>query len=117
MDKTIMELEAEGKVRLARPGEQVVVRALNVIIKHSDLHRARAAGIEVKSQQDLDRFNSLHLPKIKTRAVVNFTGSGVNDMFGPVLFSSPTADDALEMVERDDFLGKSDILAYYLQFA
>jgi len=40
-------------VRLARPGEQVLVRALNVIIKNSDLHRA--VGVELRSQQDLDR--------------------------------------------------------------
>jgi len=118
VSKAVEELIADGKVRLARPGEKVIVNPLNAIIKNSDVVRARAlTGIDIKCQADLDEVNRRIAPGgIKVRVVINMTGSGVNDLWSSFPFSSPTADDGLAMIERGGFLCKTDITAYCLQF-
>ena len=124
LDAAVDDLLASGKVRYALPNEKVVISPMNVVIKKSDITRAKIlVNINIDCQRALDVANNLlramtpPQPIVKSRAVIDLTKIGVNSCWVAIPFSAPTSDQAIELVERGDTLSKSDIIAYYLQFS
>ena len=101
--------------------DMVVWNAMGVVIRSSDLDRARVAmGIRVTDQASLNAANSqlliLDVPPVKPRLIVNMSGSGVNAHAMTPSFHMGCLDDLVQFITPSCFIATADISSYYNNF-
>ena len=122
--KAMSKLISRGYVRPATAEERRLGHpvAINVVLKNSDLHRARAAtGLEITSESSLAAANAAlerqGLRSISARAVFDYKSNGVNDSLDKFPFSQPGIFEATATVEKDGYNVIEDCDSYFNQFA
>ena len=98
--------------------DMVVWNAMGVVIRSSDLDRARVAtGIRVTDQASLDAANSqlliLDVPLVKPRLM---SSSGVNAHAMTPSFHMGCLDDLVHFITPGCFIATADISSYYNKF-
>ncbi len=120
------ELVAAGVVREVSPAETrrnpVLVNPVNMVLKNSDIVRARMLhGIDLVDDDSVRRAGARLAErgerKIKLRPVFDMRKSGLNSCFAPVPYRAHDLSGATEGMERDGFLFSIDISSYYHHFA
>ena len=122
----VEELVAAGVVREVSPAETrrnpVLVNPVNMVLKNSDIVRARMLyGIDLVDDDSVQRAGARLAErgerKIKLRPVFDMRKSGLNSCFAPVPYRAHDLLGATEGMERDGFLFSIDISSYYHHFA
>jgi hypothetical protein len=103
----------------APPG--VIVNPLGVIIKKSDIARAKnCTGVLIKCQPSLDAANAIlkskGLPVVKGRPITDATATGANEVMTTPPFSNSGIGDAVALISPGCVMGKLDVSRYFHQF-
>ncbi len=98
-----------------------VVSPMSAVVKNSDICRAKVlVDISVKDEASLSKANlgltSMGLKKIKTRAALDVSATGINDASPKPPFRYPSLQDGLKLVSRGCWLGKTDVERYFFCF-
>ena len=115
------EMLANKVVVKAPPDQPAVTSPLGVVVKNSDLYRAKElARVLITDQESLNRANkallALFMKQVKIRVTMDTTQSGVNGamLVPPFRMSSPA--EASMLVVKNGYLAKLDISSYYHMF-
>ena len=112
---------ANGVLKEAEVSYAKVVSPMSAIVKNSDICRAKVlVNIVVKDEASLleanKRLLELGLKKIKVRAAVDVSATGINDSSPKPPFRYPSLQDGLKLVSRGCWLGKTDVERYFFCF-
>ena len=112
---------ANGVLKEAEKSYAKVVSPMSAIVKNSDICRAKVlVNIVVKDEASLleanKRLLELGLKKIKVRAAVDVSATGINDSSPKPPFRYPSLQDGLKLVSRGCWLGKTDVERYFFCF-
>lgn len=122
VDKEVFEtMKGNGVIQESKEEEGQVVHPLGAVVKNSDITRAEVvAGIHVKHQESLNEANKLLISqghnKIKVRVSTDCTGTGVNAEAYSPRFSYPSFRDAIRIIEKDCYMGITDVGRYFYSF-
>ena len=122
--QTIPEMEEMVRhevVKVADGLTGLVINPLGVVIKSSDIQRARTlVQMEVKDAITLKRASEALVmagyPKIKCRISTDCTGSGINGAAYSPAFQYSTVSDGLKVVIKDGYLSTGDVSRYFFEF-
>ena len=108
-------------VRLASEGPNRVLNPLGVVIKNSDLQRAKTLmGITVHNSESLKKASDALVaaghPRIKCRISTDCSGSGINEAAYSPTFQYSTVSDGVRVVVRDGYLATADVSRYFFEF-
>jgi hypothetical protein len=108
-------------VELTSPQEGMKINPLGVVIKGSDLQRARTlVNIEVKCSRTLQLASESLIqsghPKIKCRISTDCSGSGINRSAYSPPFQYSTVSEGLKVVHRNGYLATGDVSRYFFEF-
>ena len=115
---SLEELISAGVVKEVSPAESrknpVIVNPVNMVLKNSDIVRARMLyGIDLVDDDSVRRASALLAEqgerKIKLRPVFDMRKSGLNSCFAPVPYRAHDLSGATRGMERDGFLFSIDI--------
>jgi len=114
-------MRSNGVLMEVEEGFAKVVSPMSAVIKGSDINRAKVlVGIDVKNEESLalanNKLKELGFKKIKTRAALDVTATGINDASPKPPFRYPSLQDGLKLVSRGCWLGKTDVERYFLCF-
>jgi hypothetical protein len=107
------------EISTAEPG--MIINPLGVVIKGSDIQRAKSlVNIEVKCSHSLRRASEALVqaghPRIKCRISTDCTGSGINEVAYSPAFQYSTVSDGLRVVSRNGYLSTGDVSRYFFEF-
>lgn len=97
------------------------INPLGIVLKNSDKARAKVAtGVRIIDQETLDeanqRLSDQQMKPVKTRVSMNNTANGGNAALYKPRFKYAGSEDATNLMQRNDFLGKGDVERYFLNF-
>ena len=98
-----------------------VVSPMSAIVKNSDICRAKVlVNILVVDEASLLEANrrlvAMGFKKIKVRAALDVSATGINDASPKPPFRYPSLQDGLKLVSRGCWLGKTDVERYFFCF-
>jgi hypothetical protein len=98
-----------------------VISPMSAVVKNSDICRARVlVDVLVKDEESLLRANvklkEMGFKKIKVRAALDVSATGVNDASPKPPFRYASVQDGLKLVTKGCWLGKTDVERYFLCF-
>ena len=110
-----------GVLKEVDEGFAKVISPMSAVVKNSDICRAKVlVDVLVKDEESLLRANvslkDMGFKKIKVRAAVDVSATGVNDASPKPPFRYASVQDGLKMVTRGCWLGKTDVERYFLCF-
>ena len=122
--QTIPEMEEMIMHKVVEPTTATpdsIINPLGVVIKNSDIQRARTlVKIEVKCARSLKQASEelvkAGLPRIKCRISTDCSGSGVNNAAYSPSFQYSTVSDSLKVVSRSGYLSTGDVSRYFFEF-
>jgi hypothetical protein len=108
-------------VREATEERPRILNPLGVVIKNSDLQRAKTlAGVSVFNSESLklasDALGAGGHPRIKCRISTDCSGSGINSAAYSPTFQYSTVSDGVRVVVRDGYLATADVSRYFFEF-
>jgi hypothetical protein len=122
-DQTSAEFQSMLDNEVLSPATSVarLIHPLGVVIKNSDLHRARAlANISITNSASLASASQILVAlggsKVKCRITTDCTATGLNLASLSPSFDYMTLSEGLRIISRNDFLGKGDITRYFFCF-
>ena len=121
--QTTAEFQSMIDNKVLAPASSVarLIHPLGVVIKNSDLHRARAlANISIIDSASLASASQILVAlggsKVKCRITTDCTATGLNRASLSPSFDYMTLSEGLRIISRNDFLGKGDITRYFFCF-
>ena len=98
-----------------------VVSPMSAVVKNSDICRAKVlVNISVKDEASMLEANegliSMGFKRIKTRAALDVSATGINDASPKPPFRYPSLQDGLKLVTKGCWLGKTDVERYFFCF-
>jgi len=98
-----------------------VVSPMSAIVKNSDICRAKVlVNILVKDEASLleanKRLLAMGFKRIKVRAALDVSATGINDASPKPPFRYPSLQDGTKLVSRGCWLGKTDVERYFFCF-
>ena len=112
---------SNGVLKEAEETYARVVSPMSAIVKNSDICRAKVlVNILVKDEASLleanKRLLAMGFKKIKVRAALDVSATGINDASPKPPFRYPSLQDGLKLVSRGCWLGKTDVERYFFCF-
>jgi len=94
---------------------------ISIAFRNADLHRVKSiSNISIKSSESLTKANNLlianNLSIIKPRPVFDFKGSGLNEVLWTMPFSNCGINDAIALINPNDWMAIGDFEGYYTMF-
>jgi len=120
-DAEIAKMLDNGVIRIAGEDMKGLVSPMSAVVKNSDILRAKTlVQVDIVDQDSLREANeklmAIGEKKIKTRTAVDLTATGINRASDKPPFSYASIQDALKLVSRGCWLGKTDLERYFFSF-
>ena len=101
--------------------DNLVINPMGMVLRKSDMARAKLlTGIDIVDQESLTRANmeleGQKMLEVKCRVSTNASAKGINAAMLIPPFSYATVQSAVEIIKKDDWLGKGDVEKYFLNF-
>ena len=123
MQKEISAMTAAGIASMAPadPDGVRIISAVGITIKKSDFYRAQAlTRIDIVDQDTLNRANfrlaARGAPPVKTRPIIDCTGSGLNGSCVSASFQYVSLGEAIRLISQDCWIASLDIERYFHSF-
>ena len=119
--KEVNEMIEHGVLIRSQGYTSGIINPLGAVVKNSDKLRAKTlVGVHVVDQKSLTDASTKLVDKgynkIKTRITTDMTATGVNGACISPPFSYPSFSDGINIIERNAYLGKTDISRYFHSF-